>query len=328
MSVGRHVVENTGKVIDIELPFPGLADGQIDGYDLPDSLQQWLFPSDGSSRDFPTLQVVFGRGEEFFASDKDGKVEWKEPEVKKADAVPVDAGSEKTEKPGLKRSRTISFARRSTEFSSSSRPNSLEMAGTSDAATRSHSSSINSQSAPRSQRISLIGRTASDPTTQTLESGSESPINEAPSTAAPVLSSRRKSRPLSMTFSMSAFPRIVEGKPLSPSSIASDWTQATKDTEFCTCGYHGLPVAKPSYADAAVQTDPEPAPEPASLVAAEAFHAYDHDSYNADTDDGFHGATPAFAGRMMDYYNNPGYRLGDGLMSMYAYHYDPVEEVP
>lgn len=45
-----------------------------DSYGLPNELQTWLFPLDGSTRDFDTLQIVFGHGDEYFASDKNGKV--------------------------------------------------------------------------------------------------------------------------------------------------------------------------------------------------------------------------------------------------------------
>ncbi|KAF2036599.1 hypothetical protein EK21DRAFT_42668, partial [Setomelanomma holmii] len=65
-----------------------------DGYDLPQALKDWLYPNNGTSRDFATLQVVFGRGEEYFASDKNGKLEYKEPEVKKA-----AEDEEKTDRP-------------------------------------------------------------------------------------------------------------------------------------------------------------------------------------------------------------------------------------
>lgn len=45
-----------------------------DSYGLPQELKQWLFPPDGSTRDSDTLQIVFGRGDEYFASDKNEKV--------------------------------------------------------------------------------------------------------------------------------------------------------------------------------------------------------------------------------------------------------------
>lgn len=41
---------------------------------LPNTLHEWLFPEDGSTRDFGTLQVVLGQREEYFAYDKDGRI--------------------------------------------------------------------------------------------------------------------------------------------------------------------------------------------------------------------------------------------------------------
>ncbi|KFA53713.1 hypothetical protein S40293_10743 [Stachybotrys chartarum IBT 40293] len=41
---------------------------------LPETLDDWLFPSDGSTRHFPTLQVVLSGEESFWASDKDGQI--------------------------------------------------------------------------------------------------------------------------------------------------------------------------------------------------------------------------------------------------------------
>ncbi|KAF2874545.1 hypothetical protein BDV95DRAFT_451922, partial [Massariosphaeria phaeospora] len=48
-----------------------------DGYDLPPTLHAWLWPPDGSARDYASLQVVFGRGDAYFAADRSGKVECK-----------------------------------------------------------------------------------------------------------------------------------------------------------------------------------------------------------------------------------------------------------
>ncbi|KAK0650621.1 hypothetical protein DIS24_g6698 [Lasiodiplodia hormozganensis] len=47
---------------------------------LPAPLQEWLFPSEEGqqrTRDFATLQVVLGHGDDFFAADRDGKIERK-----------------------------------------------------------------------------------------------------------------------------------------------------------------------------------------------------------------------------------------------------------
>ncbi|EMD93554.1 hypothetical protein COCHEDRAFT_1064181, partial [Bipolaris maydis C5] len=85
-----------------------------DCYGLPPALKDWLYPIDGTTRDFESLQVVFGRGEEYFASDKNGKLEYKEPEVRKP--APVD-DEEKYDKQALRRSRTVSFLRPLSETS-------------------------------------------------------------------------------------------------------------------------------------------------------------------------------------------------------------------
>ena len=44
------------------------------GSGLPKPLHEWLFPNDGSTRDFPTLQVILGQREEYFAYDKNGRI--------------------------------------------------------------------------------------------------------------------------------------------------------------------------------------------------------------------------------------------------------------
>ncbi|CAN9085553.1 unnamed protein product [Alternaria alternata] len=132
-----------------------------DGYDLPPALRDWLYPTDGTTRDFASLQVVFGRGEEYFASDKNGKLEYKEPEVKKA--APVE-DEEKLDRQALRRSRTVSFLRPLSETSIRSD------GGTSDTNRSKRSSSISSQRASRppslsytnsrtNSEISLLGET-------------------------------------------------------------------------------------------------------------------------------------------------------------------------
>ncbi|KAI4616212.1 uncharacterized protein J4E87_008947 [Alternaria ethzedia] len=75
-----------------------------DGHELPPALKDWLYPTNGTTRDFASLQVVFGRGEEYFASDKNGKLEYKEPELKKP--APTE-DEEKLDRQALRRSRTV-----------------------------------------------------------------------------------------------------------------------------------------------------------------------------------------------------------------------------
>jgi len=41
---------------------------------LPEKLQEWLFPADGTTRHLPSLQVSFGSNDDFFASDTFGKI--------------------------------------------------------------------------------------------------------------------------------------------------------------------------------------------------------------------------------------------------------------
>ena len=57
---------------------------------LPECLNQWLFPSDGQTRDLRTLQVSLGSNDEFFASDKDGKLSSRDPscQVGEKKAIP------------------------------------------------------------------------------------------------------------------------------------------------------------------------------------------------------------------------------------------------
>lgn len=50
------------------------SDVVTDGHSLPASLHSWLFPSDGTTRDFETLQVTLLHDDEFCASDKNDKI--------------------------------------------------------------------------------------------------------------------------------------------------------------------------------------------------------------------------------------------------------------
>ncbi|KAF2812343.1 uncharacterized protein BDZ99DRAFT_264966 [Mytilinidion resinicola] len=85
-----------------------------DSYGLPDSLHRWLFPPDGGTRHLQTLQIVFGCGDEFFASDKYGKLENKDTNLR--EKIPsAESPVEKTERPLLRRSRTLSLVRPSSD---------------------------------------------------------------------------------------------------------------------------------------------------------------------------------------------------------------------
>jgi hypothetical protein len=75
---------------------------------LPECLNRWLFPSDGQTRDLQTLQVSLGSNDEFFASDKDGKLSSRDPSCQIADKKPVPRLAEIARGMMRKKSHTIS----------------------------------------------------------------------------------------------------------------------------------------------------------------------------------------------------------------------------
>ncbi|KAF2493413.1 hypothetical protein BU16DRAFT_79329 [Lophium mytilinum] len=119
-----------------------------DSYGLPESLRQWLFPPGGGSRHLQTLQIVFGRGDEFFASDKDGKLENKDTDLR--EKIPwADSLVEKTGRPLLRRSTTLSLVRPTSDPS-------LNHLGPITEAPSRYSSPTFSSSRRRPQRISCM----------------------------------------------------------------------------------------------------------------------------------------------------------------------------
>lgn len=344
-----------------------IAHSSLDGYDLPTELQEWLFPADGTTRDFATLQVVFGRGDEFFASDRDGKLEFKEPEKKPPPPEEVE------EKPApLKRSRTISFlrplsdvstkqassavetpspSRRSSNASqSASRPPSMSFS------TRSMSdASLNSQSISRPPSMSFSrptsdsslsqpdSRPPSDPDVKPIDTSVQPSYQETQSASPKIANTRlaRRARPLSMSFSNGPFARIPEGKLVPPEPtppIPPVPTLPNQNSSPCTCGCHDKP--KSNYADAAVQTDPLPSPPRTALridtSSATSFPTYSSTNSSAQdvqtpSDQYYEGAiggNPVYMGRMFDYFSKPGYQLGDSLMSSYYAYEEPIYQEP
>ncbi|KAF2471851.1 uncharacterized protein BDR25DRAFT_23779 [Lindgomyces ingoldianus] len=333
-----------------------------DGYDLPPALHEWLFPTDGSFRDFPSLQVVFGRGDEYFASDKNGKLENKETEIKKPQ--PRAESPEKVDKPILRRSRTISFIRPPPDpimkpFSPAtdtppirevlSRPPSVAI-HSQPSSRPSSTSSITSApqpssrppsmilgSQPSSQSPSLASiRAVSDSAPKSYGPVTDTPIRDSPTMSPmPVVPRQTTIRPLSMSFNPGAFPRILEeDKSLPDSSILRK-----RDSGHCTCGCHiaSPPApARPIYADASVQTDPEPKrrPEPLRVDTASDTSSLSSRSnrssvYDIETPmtEALPAPNPVVMGGMLSYFNNPGYRLGDSLRSTYySYQLQPVGE--
>ncbi|KAF2648726.1 hypothetical protein K491DRAFT_684445 [Lophiostoma macrostomum CBS 122681] len=330
-----------------------------DGYDLPADLREWLFPTDGTERDFPTLQVVFGRGNEYFASDKNGKLEFKEPEIKKPMVQPEPPPKDDRPAP-LKRSRTISFLRPLSD--SSPKPTSPAIESPSRTSSRSRSSSI-SQPTPRplitsfprpalehmddphspsaetpssltsSRRSSYISQSTSRSKSTSISSISSdvAPRSYSPDAESPCKETiveppvpnrliRRSTRPLSMSFNTTPFPKIVEGRTLSPANKG----QTSPETHCACCRHNATP--RPMYANASVQTDPEP------LQTNNSRDEFNHATYSswgveAPLEDEPLAPNPVVMGRMFDFFSKPGYQLGDSLASAYSYYPEHQENV-
>ncbi|PVH74896.1 hypothetical protein DL98DRAFT_18034 [Cadophora sp. DSE1049] len=77
-------------------------DGEFhqESHKLPSALHKWLFFTDGNqasqTRDIPTLQVSFGSNDEFFASDKNGKISYR-------DSTPPTQSQSQSQPPSGKR---------------------------------------------------------------------------------------------------------------------------------------------------------------------------------------------------------------------------------
>ncbi|KAH6865575.1 hypothetical protein BKA58DRAFT_413283 [Alternaria rosae] len=318
-----------------------------DGYDLPPALKDWLYPNDGTTRDFASLQVVFGRGEEYFASDKNGKLEYKEPELKKQ--APTE-DEEKLDRQALRRSRTVSFLRPLSETSIRSD------SGVSDTNRSKRSSSISSQRASRppslsytssrtNSDISLLGETIVEG--QMRQPGRPSYISqwtalgssagELEQVASPQVSDDRihtesvMEREGKMESMKTASPASVATTPLRP-TVASNTMilqrsppprrKPTSNTPSCTCNCHtSQSPPKSTYTTTATQTSPPPSPlhrdNPSSSYwpSQANYSAIPQDpSYYTDEE---YDTPPVFMGRMSTYFSKPGYQLGDSLFSGY-----------
>ncbi|KAF9700581.1 hypothetical protein EKO04_001521 [Ascochyta lentis] len=271
-----------------------------DGYDLPVALNNWLNPSDGTVRDWASLQVVFGRGEEYFASDKNGKLEFKEPEVKKP---AEEEEKEKLDRQTLRRSRTVSFLRPLSQASSrsdgpasdtpaanrrtssissqrASRPPSLSYSTTSSEA------SVAPPIVPEPQSIVQVADTSFISRLTSLGSGTSSTAV----IPTPVMKSAAYESGSTVTSNAISNTTVAQDLPLlsNPTQLANrnaNWsgiapipeervtpkaTSNKTNTEACVCGCHDPPIPsrkKSTYANASVQTDPiSPPPRTALRV--------------------------------------------------------------
>jgi hypothetical protein len=280
-------------------------------------LRDWLNPTDGTTRDWASLQVVFGRGEEYFASDKNGKLEYKEPEVKKP---AEDEEKEKVDRQALRRSRTVSFLRPLSQASNrsegvateqfamnrrtssislqrASRPPSLSYSTTGSEASMVASGVPQSQDTIASSEPSFISRLASlgsnkvepssgapvsvsDPIpSEPLSRGATSYISNATSYAQNPSSLSTQSQSSGKVVSRPGITSIPEeGIKTKPTAISSS-------SEPCTCGCHDPPlprVKRPTYANASVQTDPlSPSPRKALRVDTFSASSWGNNNYSA-----------------------------------------------
>jgi hypothetical protein len=323
-----------------------------DGHDLPPALRDWLYPTDGTTRDFASLQVVFGRGEEYFASDKHGKMEYKEPDVKK---LTPGEDEEKLDKQALRRSRTVSFLRPLSVTSVRSDSSAME-------SNRSkRSSSISSQRASRppslsyttsrtNSEVSILGDTivegqTSQPRRPSVISypmpldspAAETSLPPSPQKPAVELTKAMTPHPESVPLLESPVQAIreiaaydLQAMPVPDPTPPQELPMVPKDTANtspCTCGCHDPPLfshpqTKSSYANASTQTDRISSPPrtalridtsaPSYWPSQYGYSAVSQDPYYSD-----HDTPPVFTGRMMNYFSKPGYQLGDSLFSGY-----------
>ncbi len=75
---------------------------------LPKCLNNWLYPTDGTSRHLPSLQVAFGSNDEFFASDDNSKLSSRDQCCQDAETKPVSRLAEITRGMIRKKSYSVS----------------------------------------------------------------------------------------------------------------------------------------------------------------------------------------------------------------------------
>lgn len=105
-------------------------------------------------------------------------------------------------------------------------------------------------------------------------------------------------------------------------------TSQTTNSAICACGCHEAPlpeVLNPSYVDESLQTDLSLSP-PRKELRIDTTRLLQHplEEYSVTTQDepspafvNHPAENPIFMGRMMNYFDKPGYQLGDSLMSGY-----------
>jgi hypothetical protein len=355
MCVGRQKAVNTDKVRRSLCLGTRTYLQMIDGYDLPPALKEWLYPADGTTRDFATLQIVFGRGEEYFASDKDGKLEFKEPEIKK----PAEEEKE-IDKPALRRARTVSFLRPLSDISTRSESSTAESAesrrssaASSRRASRPPSMSFSRTSSMSSENMdTMLDRPYQASSLSQWEALSANTVTLQPSTF-PSKRSSRSFEPavvesISEERSLTPGKEVPHAQPQRSSPQISDFevpegymlvpiqhtdTGSTLLRCTCTCDSHSspLPHSKPSYISTSTQTENIPSPPRTALrIDTLATSRWSSNSYSAvsqpDMPTPVYYENPISLARPVSYFAK-NYELGDSLgwgLGMGMRNYEPV----
>lgn len=239
---------------------------------LPKTLQEWLFPADGSTRDFETLQVILSGEDSFWASDTNGEVrsEPSDSQQRLRRALTFSGESlSPTSKRRMSRTRELSVGETERPRSStlpSMSPTVDHLPGPHLKPPTSHG---RSSSADKLRRISLVSfafnqqRRSWATRPRSMVAGAEDlgVLKEQPS------------------------PRRSELPPTPAKPPTPPPTAAAEDR--CTCGHRDNDSAvahkqrprantqpRTGYADASVQTDPTPIPEPE--ITMDDFHHRRH----------------------------------------------------
>ncbi|KAI5861465.1 hypothetical protein GGS23DRAFT_598617 [Durotheca rogersii] len=263
--------------------------------DLPKALQEWLFPADGSTRDFETLQVVLSGDDTFWASDRDGEVRSEQPSsqqqrLRRALTVGGDSVSPTGRRRG---SRARELAERGIGgfIGDAERPR----ASTAPSASPPAAAATGERPHPTLRTTGSLLRSAADQHQVVSPSHSRSASVDKLRRVALVplaVSQQRRSwatRPRSMVYGAGVYHHedlgVLREQPSShrpdlppPKSAAaalppgypqhrpraSNTPPRDDDRCTCTCPHHhgpapsAAPPARSSYADASVQTDPTP----------------------------------------------------------------------
>ncbi|KAH9999708.1 hypothetical protein F4779DRAFT_605250 [Xylariaceae sp. FL0662B] len=300
---------------------------------LPKLLESWLFPADGSTRDFETLQVVLSGGDTFWASDRHG-------EVRSESSGPDQ------------RLRALTFSDESSSSAAKRRWSRVRVFAKDAERPRSTTLPSSSSTAERQSQGSLLRPEAGhnrSPSADKLRRISAVPLN---------LNQRRSRmiRPKSIGDNASSeelgavkeqpTPRHARAMSTNLSSVRSSRPQP------CSCGCHELAAkatatasdTKPKtvYSDASVQTEPSLDPETgfdelpsrrrhrrrrSSSATIDSFDSSYPNSQRLSIDTTitqpdppyleskwqWQPVNPIMMGRMQDYFRSASYTLGNAL---------------